>query len=276
MTTRAISTIKIGQRHRRDMGDIESLAASIGDITLLHPIVVNENNELIAGERRLAACKKLGWEEVPVTVVNIDAVVRGEFAENTTRKDFTPSELVAITQAIEQRERELAQQRMTLGKISTGSAGKTRDRIAAPFGISGRTLEKARAIVNAAEAEPEKFGRLLADMDRTNKVNGPYKRLCVIKQADAIRAEPPPLPGNGPYRVIVSDPPWPYEKRSEDPTHRATYDYPQMSIAEICAVKVADIAHADSILWLWTTNHHMREAFDVLEAWGFKQITMLT
>jgi hypothetical protein len=36
-------------------------------------------------------------------------------------------------------------------------------------------------------------------------------RLKVIRQADAIRAEPPPLPGNGPYRVMVADPPWPHE-----------------------------------------------------------------
>ena len=49
-----------------------------------------------------------------------------------------------------------------------------------------------------------------------------------------------------------------------------------MSIEEICAVDVASIAHTDSILWLWTTNHHMRQAFEVLDAWGFEQKTMLT
>jgi N6-adenosine-specific RNA methylase IME4 len=30
------------------------------------------------------------------------------------------------------------------------------------------------------------------------------------------------------------------------------------------------------VLWLWTTNSHMREAFDVLEAWGFSHKTILT
>jgi N6-adenosine-specific RNA methylase IME4 len=33
---------------------------------------------------------------------------------------------------------------------------------------------------------------------------------------------------------------------------------------------------ADSILWLWVTNHHMREAFALLSAWGFEQKTILT
>jgi N6-adenosine-specific RNA methylase IME4 len=49
-----------------------------------------------------------------------------------------------------------------------------------------------------------------------------------------------------------------------------------MSIAGICAIDVSAIAHEDSILWFWVTNHHMREAFQVLDAWGFEQKTILT
>jgi N6-adenosine-specific RNA methylase IME4 len=116
------------------------------------------------------------------------------------------------------------------------------------------------------------------DMDRTGRVDGPFKRLKVMRQSAQIRAEPPPYPSRGPYRVIVADPPWPYEIRAEDPTHRATHPYPQMSIVSICAegVRVQAIAHESCILWLWTTNHHMREAFAVLDAWGFQQKTILT
>ena len=55
-----ISSIKVGVRHRKDLGDITSLKASIADIGLLHPIVVRPDMELIAGERRL---------EVPVSDV---------------------------------------------------------------------------------------------------------------------------------------------------------------------------------------------------------------
>jgi hypothetical protein len=112
------------------------------------------------------------------------------------------------------------------------------DKIGAFAGVSGRTVEKIAGVVEAAEAEPERFGGLLADMDRTGRVNGVYRRLNVIKQAAEIRKEPPPLPGNGQYRVIVADPPWPYEIRDEDPSHRAVYPYPTMTIAQICATKV--------------------------------------
>lgn len=128
----AIERIIIGKRHRRDLGDIDSLAASIAENGLLHPIPVKPDGTLIAGERRLRAAQQLGWTEIPVNVVDLGAVERGEFAENACRKDFTPSEFVAIGQEIEHIERERAKKRMTLGKISTGSeSGKRQDRRAA-------------------------------------------------------------------------------------------------------------------------------------------------
>jgi N6-adenosine-specific RNA methylase IME4 len=49
-----------------------------------------------------------------------------------------------------------------------------------------------------------------------------------------------------------------------------------MSIEQICKLPVASIAATDCILWLWTTNFYMRQAYDVLEAWGFEQKTILT
>jgi len=98
----------------------------------------------------------------------------------------------------------------------------------------------------------------------------------VIPQIEAIRSEPPPLPCNGPYRVIVADPPWPYEFRQEDSSHRGVQPYPGMPIEQICALPVAAIAHEDCILWLWTTNFYMRFAYQALDAWGFQERTILT
>jgi N6-adenosine-specific RNA methylase IME4 len=271
MASRQISDIIVRTRHRKDMGDLEALARSIEEVGLLHPVVVDRNNVLIAGDRRLRAIKRfLGWDSVPVHVVDLEKVVRGELAENTIRKDFTPSELVAVGGAIEALERAEAKKRQAHGGPRSGrlperSKGQVRDKIAVFGGVSGRTFDKAKAIVRAAEADPKTFGKLKEDIDRTGNVNGPYKRLKIGQQSAAIRKEPPPLPGRGPYRVIVADPPWPYERRDEDPSHRAVLPYPTMSIEQICAINVA-----------WVTNHHLREAFTVLDAWGFVQMTMLT
>src|SRR3954465_10080507 len=95
-----IALICVGRRHRRDVGDIRSLAQSIARLGLLHPIVVAPNGRLVAGARRLAAVKSLGWTRVPVRVVRSVAdaaeALRAERDENTERKQFLPSEMVSI------------------------------------------------------------------------------------------------------------------------------------------------------------------------------------
>jgi ParB-like chromosome segregation protein Spo0J len=228
-----IAKIKVGVRHRRDMGDLAGLSASIAENGLLHPVVVTPDRKLIAGERRLKACAALGWTKVPITVVDLDEVARGERDENFVRKDFTPSEAVAIAEALAPKIKAEAKARQRLsqgrgkrsGNLPDLNKGDARDKAAAFTGIAARTLAKATAVVQALRADPdnERIQKLHADMDRTGNVHGPFKRLQVMMQSASIRAEPPPLPNKGPYRVIIADPPWPYELRSEDPTHRATH-----------------------------------------------------
>jgi hypothetical protein len=48
---------------------VRSLAASIASLGLLHPVVVDGNGRLVAGARRIAAVRALGWRDVPVRVV---------------------------------------------------------------------------------------------------------------------------------------------------------------------------------------------------------------
>jgi len=66
-----INRIKVKRRVRKDEGDIDALAASMNAHGLLHPIVLGRHNELIAGGRRLAAAKKLGWKTINAVVVDI-------------------------------------------------------------------------------------------------------------------------------------------------------------------------------------------------------------
>lgn len=282
------SDIRVRQRHRRDLGNLEDLKTSLAAVGLLHPIVIRPDGTLIAGERRLAAVKQLGWDWVPVHVVStlsdVAKALQAERDENTCRVDFTPSEAVALARELEPLEREAAKQRheqhsgrpkKTGGKIPPVSRGKAADKIAAAVGVDRKTLAKAEAVVEAAERDPNRFGKLREQMDRTRNVHGAYKQLEKRKQADEIASEPPPLP-TGPFRVIIADPPWQYDVRKDDVTHRSNLPYPEMSIAQICALPVGDLAADDCILWLWTTNAHMRESYQVLDAWGFTSKTILT
>jgi N6-adenosine-specific RNA methylase IME4 len=74
------------------------------------------------------------------------------------------------------------------------------------------------------------------------------------------------------YRTIVADPPWDYRERGMTSTKiiRRDLPYASMSVEEIAALPVRDLAASDARLFLWTTNRHLPEAFMVAAAWGFK------
>ena len=84
-----VADIVVGERQRRDMGDIAALAANMDELELWQPIVIRPDSMLIASKRRLRTAELLGWTTISVSVVGLEAVIRGEFAENTCRKDFS-------------------------------------------------------------------------------------------------------------------------------------------------------------------------------------------
>lgn len=55
-----IDRIRLADRIRRDYGDVAELAADIAENGLIQPPLVTPELLLIAGERRLRACKSLG------------------------------------------------------------------------------------------------------------------------------------------------------------------------------------------------------------------------
>jgi hypothetical protein len=96
-----IDDIYIGEsRYRKELGDLQELADSIKEFGLLQPIGITKERELVFGERRLRACRLLGVERIPTRTVDIESIARGEHDENELRKDFTPSERVAIQRAL--------------------------------------------------------------------------------------------------------------------------------------------------------------------------------
>lgn len=102
VVTLPIDSIQIGDRFRQDLGDIPGLAKSIDELGLLSPIGIDRRYRLIYGHRRLLAVKTLGLDVIQARIIDVD-LLTGEFAENTIRKDFTPSERVAIAAAIQER-----------------------------------------------------------------------------------------------------------------------------------------------------------------------------
>lgn len=71
----------------------------------------------------------------------------------------------------------------------------------------------------------------------------------------------------GRYSIIYADPPWRYTAKKIQGA--AENHYPTMSISELCALPVADLAAKDSALFLWATFPQLPEALRLIQAWGF-------
>lgn len=83
--------IKREERQRREIREIDDLALSIKNRGLIHPPVITRDHVLVAGERRVAACKLLGWTHIPIQWVDelsprqLKAI---EHEENVKRMDI--------------------------------------------------------------------------------------------------------------------------------------------------------------------------------------------
>jgi hypothetical protein len=195
-----ISEIKIGHRHRKDLGDLEGLAKSI-ERGLLQPIGVSPEMDLIWGYRRLLATRDILKRDVILSrIVSVVSIAQGEFDENMMRKDFAPSERVAIIETLRgyshggdrksDQGRNCDVDRLTI-KEAAGRVGFCRD-----------DYFRARAVVEAAKEDPERFVHLVERMDRTGRIAGAYRELKIAQESEKIRQEPKPLP-QGPFRVGV-------------------------------------------------------------------------
>ena len=160
----SIASIIVENRFRKDMGDLDALAASIAELGQLQPIIINKDRRLIAGGRRLAAMKQLGRETIAASVFDLDDLdaLKVERDENDQRKEPTVSEKVALAQAIAERLQGRNKRPEKSGNISgLTESGDTRDIAAAKAGLgSGKTLEAAQKVVERGIPE------LVEAMDR--------------------------------------------------------------------------------------------------------------
>lgn len=70
------------------------------------------------------------------------------------------------------------------------------------------------------------------------------------------------------FSTVYADPPWPYD--NEASRAAAVNHYSVMSLDAIRDEPVSKLVKDNAHLHLWTTNAFLREAFGVIEAWGFK------
>lgn len=208
-----------------------------------------------------------------VLVVNATTkLAQAEVLEKQARPKGRPKK-VAANATIPRRQLEAESRRRHLPSLSDND----REAYFAASHKAGATPTVTGAAALARLEAPERTTVLakLGDVADVKKAIGEVKRERKRTLGAELDAKPVPQP-TGRFDVIVIDPPWRYEKRVEDESHRGRNQYPDMTLEQICAVPVGDRAADDCILWLWTTNAFMRGAFQCLDAWGFEEKSILT
>jgi ParB-like chromosome segregation protein Spo0J len=292
-----IDEICIKSRYRKDLGDLEPLTSSIQAIGLLQPVVVDSRNGLIAGQRRIEAARRLGWTEIEAIVAgDADDALRlltAQRDENTCRKDFAPSEAVAVGAAFEAIESKAAKARQAAtrkrgtaeparaGNLPQREKGRASEKVAAAMGMKARTYEKARAVVQAAQDNPKVFGPVVTEMDKTGKVDRAYSKVRRAATAAAERANTQELSGVWTLTAtqdvvdcaaLVTDPPYGILDEPWEPKQLESFTREWASRWWACGAHTLLIFWSQRYLWegrRWFDESLSHYAFRQLLVWHY-------
>ena len=77
------------------------------------------------------------------------------------------------------------------------------------------------------------------------------------------------------FNLIYADPPWQYRDKGNDGERGACHKYQVMNLQDICRLPVWELADPDScLLAMWWVPPMPAEALKVVDAWGFRLMTM--
>lgn len=142
------------------------------------------------------------------------------------------------------------------------------------------SLDEAAAWAKLAKVPEAKRAEYVAVASEANEEVSRAGLLRYV--ADQRRGEPPGparaiLP-DGVYDTIYADPPWQYDF-TETPSRAIENQYPTLPVEAICDYhddagrSISEVIAEDAILFLWATNPLLREALQVVGAWGFEYVT---
>jgi N6-adenosine-specific RNA methylase IME4/ParB-like chromosome segregation protein Spo0J len=273
----------------------DDLLASVKSKGVMVPLTITSENVIISGHRRYEAAKMAGLEIVPVGVATFESELDELEAiiEFNRQREKTFVQKMKEAEALELIEAERAKNRMLAAQnnkaaveifpqLPTGeNTGKTRDKVAQQTGIgSGKTYEVAKKIWNKAKEGDETAQDVVSRIEKGElTIHGAKKELEKeqkveqkrqerdVKNAEIMKIiESGALEHVSEFEIVLADPPWRYDF-SETECREIENNYPTATIEDICSH--APKTTPDSILFLWATAPKLREAMQVVDAWGF-------
>jgi ParB family chromosome partitioning protein len=204
---RAIDSIVVGARHRKDPGDLAKLMDSIDRLGLLQPVTITPDGVLVCGWRRLEAVRRLGWHSMKVWVRSgISGKLESLLAqqdENQLHKPLNELEKAALYRELKAIRAEEAEHRMHAtqfgASFDAGGAGHAPGahpgetgaaRFQAAMAITGKasynTHERVCALMDWAsrKATPAEIRAMANDALRRIEGGEPVKPLYLkVKEA---------------------------------------------------------------------------------------------
>jgi len=176
---RSIDSIVVGERQRKDPGDIDALMRSIKEVGLLQPITITPEGVLVCGARRLEAMRRLGWRTLKVWVRSgiSDRLSRllAEQDENAMRKPLSVSEAAALYDELKKLYAEESARRQEAsrfgGQASSGEESGAGHCPAPQRGESDSRAQAARVITG--EQSYHRFERILW-LERVSATSSPH------------------------------------------------------------------------------------------------------
>lgn len=279
----------------------EEYRALVEDIRrngLREPIWVYQG-KIVDGRNRYRACRELGIQPRYREWDGKGSLVSFVVSMNLHRRHLSESQRAAIAVQMlplleaEAKERQREHGGTAPGRIRTVPekfqevlGGEAAEQAAKLFGTNARyvydakklsqtapdVLEEVRAgVVTLPEAKelvklPQEARREAIQKVKAGEADKVRNAIRIVRNERLAEAEWP----KGKYRVIYTDPPWKYGNTMPDYFREQADHYPLMTVDEICALPVRDLAEDDAVLFLWATSPILEDAFRVINAWGFK------
>lgn len=259
------------------------------------PIVLYQG-DIIDGWNRFNACCELGIEPVTTDYRGSDSDAIEYIMRTNKRRNLNSSQWACIATEAEEILRGIAEAveaERRKKQAETQSETKKKE-------LSDNKLTHSPAIKNESK-QPERVAQKAAELFNTNRtyiseaqklkdtapevfeqVKNGLKTITEVKKEEKIEQkrqerdvknaeimkiiESGALEHVSEFEIVLADPPWRYDF-SETECREIENNYPTATIEDICSH--APKTTPDSILFLWATAPKLREAMQVVDAWGF-------
>lgn len=241
------------------------LKQDIRENGLLDEIILYDG-KILDGRNRYRACMELETEPRFKTVNGSTDPLKYVISKNLTRRHLSESQRALVAGRLSNMPGHRPNKSLNLDSYSMEQAAKL-------FNVSRATVAMVKAVEKAAPELIEKIERGEMSAHEAGKKVKEAKRKASINEQRSNIAQGIVKP-DGLFDIISVDPPWPYGTQYDPDGRRAANPYPEMSLDEIRDMKLP--ASDDCILFLWTTHKFMRHSFELLDAWGFRDVAIIT